>query len=104
MKGSLEILRFELILIRALLYCGRYPDTKVHCSVRHPSYHLLLLTMAHLIGSDLPIGQTLSGQPCYRLAILFHWGKEEEEPRWTSHKLEIKMLSITDMFAILPCP
>jgi len=75
--------------------------------------------MSHLLGSDLPIGETYCGQPCYRLAILFHWSashtnkwtEEEEENRprrrrtiSSSLELEIKMLSITDMFAILPCP
>ena len=102
---------------------------------------IFILSMSHLLGSDLPIGETYCGQPCYRLAILFHWSashtnkwtEEEEENRWllttvtrlkgkgfddnshnvrprrrrtisSSLELEIKMLSITDMFAILPCP
>ena len=65
--------RLDRLLSRGLLYSGHYPDTRVYCSAHHPSYHVLLISMAHLVGSDLPIGQTYGGQPCYRLAILFHW-------------------------------
>merc|ERR1712183_337039 len=112
--------RIHRLLSRGLLYSGRYPDTRVYCSALHPSYHVLLISMAHLVGSDLPIGQTYSGQPCYRLAILFHWASSSTNNKWeeevmssssrsrrvrtfsTSLELEIKMLNITDMFAILP--
>ena len=77
--------RIHRLLSRGLLYSGSYPDTRVYSSAQHPAYHVLLISMAHLVGSDLPIGQTYGGQPCYRLAILFHWAtssgnnKEEEE-------------------------
>ena len=114
--------RFHRLLSRALLYCGQYPNTRVYSSATNSSYHLLIISMDKLIGSDLPIGHTFSGQPCYRLAILFHWTSgynnkwteqtehgEEIRPRRvrtisSSLQLEIKMLNITDMFAILPCP
>ena len=74
--------RLHRLLSRGLLYSGRYPDTRVYSSALHPSYHVLLISMAHLVGSDLPIGQTFSGQPCYRLAILFHWASSSGNNKW----------------------
>ena len=54
----------------------------MYSSAHHPSYHVLLISMAHLVGSDLPIGQTYSGIPCYRLAILFHWASSSTNNKW----------------------
>ena len=71
-----------ILILAGLLYSGRYPDTRVYCSTHHPSYHVLLISMAHLVGSDLPIGQTYGGQPCYRLAILFHWASSSSNNKW----------------------
>ena len=80
------------------------------------------MSLANIPGSDLPLGQTPGGRSCTRLAILFHWASPEDRQdkvrgpvevtkyrnrvRTISDSLamEIKMLSITDVFAILPCP
>jgi len=76
--------------------------------------------MAHVAGADLPLGHTPSeGVACHKLAILFHWASSKTN-KWhqdnvnrssgrvrtisTSLELELKMLSITDMFAIIICP
>ena len=77
-----KYLFFKIFVLSGLLYSGRYPDTRVYCSTHHPSYHVLLISMAHLVGSDLPIGQTYGGQPCYRLAILFHWASSSSNNKW----------------------
>ena len=43
--------------------------------------------MSHLLGSDLPIGETHCGQPCHRLAILFHWSASHTN-KWTEEEEE----------------
>ena len=80
--------RLHRLLSRGLLYSGHYPDTRVYSSAHHPSYHVLLISMAHLVGSDLPIGQTYGGQPCYRLAILFHWASSNTNNKWEDEVVE----------------
>ena len=101
---------------------------KLYSSAHHPSSYILLISLSNFPGSDLPIGQTPSGRSCSRLAILFHWASPEIRDTETERKqnvkgpleaarsrgrvrtysdslaMEIKMLSITDVFAILPCP
>jgi hypothetical protein len=34
---------------------------------------VLVVSLAKLAGSDLPIGRTPLGRPCSRLALLYHW-------------------------------
>eukprot|EP00090_Calanus_glacialis_P007019 TRINITY_DN15480_c0_g1_i2.p1 TRINITY_DN15480_c0_g1~~TRINITY_DN15480_c0_g1_i2.p1 ORF type:complete len:234 (-),score=80.75 TRINITY_DN15480_c0_g1_i2:136-837(-) len=120
--------RLPRILAKALLFCGRYNDTKLFSSQSHPNSHILLISLSNFPGSDLPLGRTPCGRSCSRLAILYHWASPEirdlEHQRKekakgpleaakargrvrtisTSLAMEIKMLSITDVFAILPCP
>jgi len=78
--------------------------------------------MNNVTGSDLPIGHSPGSKslPCSRLAILFHWASSNSS-KWqhdsnmsrthgrvrtisTSLELELKMLSITDVFAVFVCP
>jgi len=118
--------RLPRILAKALLFCSRYADTKLYSSETLPTSHILLISLSNLPGCDLPLGWTPSGRSCSRLAILYNWAehqaiKTEKKEKAkgpleatkargrvrtisTSLALEIKMLSITDVFAILPCP
>eukprot|EP00092_Neocalanus_flemingeri_P020889 GFUD01022631.1.p1 GENE.GFUD01022631.1~~GFUD01022631.1.p1 ORF type:complete len:239 (-),score=69.45 GFUD01022631.1:58-774(-) len=120
--------RLPRILAKALLFCSRYEDTKLYSSESLPNSHILLISLSNFPGSDLPLGYTPSGRSCSRLAILYQWASPESNAMKTQKKekakgpleatkargrvrtistslsLEIKMLSITDVFAILPCP
>eukprot|EP00092_Neocalanus_flemingeri_P010917 GFUD01011760.1.p1 GENE.GFUD01011760.1~~GFUD01011760.1.p1 ORF type:complete len:225 (+),score=42.79 GFUD01011760.1:174-848(+) len=112
--------RLPRILATSLLYCGRYEDTQVAVSSKDPSCRMLLVSLSNFPGSDPPAGHTPSGQPCPRLAILYHWaspqvgakGPNQEQTRTRNNSrkisaslaLERKMLSIVDVFAIFPCP
>ena len=104
---------------------------QLYSSNSFPNSHILLVSLSNCPGSNLPLGQTGAGFSCSRLAILFHWGRTgpphldtdkvdtSKQPKGTletvkarsrvrtysgSLELEIKMLSITDVFAIIPCP
>ena len=112
--------RLPRILATSLLYCGRYEDTQVAVSSSDPSCRMLLVSLSNFPGSDPPAGHTPCGQPCPRLAILYHWAnpkvgtpahhQQKTSTRNNARKisaslaLEKKMLSIVDVFAILPCP
>ena len=112
--------RLPRILATSLLYCGRYEDTKVAVSSNDPSCRMLLVSLSNFPGSDPPAGHTPCGQPCPRLAILYHWaspqvgtaGPHQQQTRTRNNArkisaslaLERKMLSIVDVFAIFPCP
>jgi len=120
--------RVHRLVARALLYSSVSPDTRVYASLARPEYHAIIISMervAGLAGADLPLGHTPQpgGVACSRLAILFHWAQPSQPApatsKWradnnrpgartrkisTSLELELKMLSITDMFAIVICP
>lgn len=115
--------RLHRTLARALLYSGGYEDTRVVTSTQRPGHYAIIISMAGIPGSDLPLGHTPEGGACSRLVILFHWSQASENPtKWrqdkvkaekgkgrartisTSLELELKMLSIADMFAVLICP
>ena len=40
-----------------------------------PGYYALIISMAGVPGSDLPLGHTPEGGACSRLVILFHWSQ-----------------------------
>merc|ERR1711915_211966 len=113
--------RLPRLLARALLFCARYQDTQLLASNTFSGYHIMLVSLSNLPGSDLPLGQPPLGKPCSRLAVLFHWADTEmgqesastEERVQTSGRIrtfssslamERKILSISDVFAIIPCP
>jgi hypothetical protein len=112
--------RLPRILATSLLYCGRYEDTQVAVSSSDSTCRMLLVSLSNFPGSDPPAGHTPCGKPCPRLAILYHWAntkvgtpathQQETRTRNNARKisaslaLEKKMLSIVDVFAIIPCP
>ena len=112
--------RLDRILASCLLYCSRYPDTLVSLSHRYQDLRLMRVNLDNIRGSDPPVGRTVSGRACSQLAILYHWTcpvtSSASSPAAASQRggasrklsaslaLERKMLSIVDVFAIIPLP
>ena len=79
----------------------------------------MVVSLANLPGSDLPLAFTPAGKPCSRLAVIFHW-KNSERRRANintseqssgrmrtfsaSLAMEMKIMEILDIFAIVPTP
>lgn len=115
--------RLERIMASCLLYSSRYNDTQVIMLQDNPTCRMMMVNLCNIPGSDPPVGKTVDGEPCSCLVILYHWTC----PRSTSNQmtqnfecqphmayrgrkisaslaLERQMLSIVDVFAVLPAP
>jgi hypothetical protein len=118
------------ILATALLYCGRYEDTVILQSAAHDTHRLIIIDLSHYAGIELPIGHLPAPDDdvaaCARIGILYFKRPDGEDlppvhapanelkvPQATksvarkisaSLALERKMLSIVDVFAVLPLP
>ena len=115
--------RLERILATCLLYCSRYQDTRVIMIKQQPQCRMMIINLDNIPGSDPPVGHTPAGEACSSLAILYHWScprsvvttnvsQHQTSPGPASRgrkisaslALEKKMLSIVDVFAVLPSP
>ena len=112
--------RVDRILATCLLYCSRYADTGVSVSSKFEDMRMMKINLENIPGSDPPVGSTVSGLACSHLAILYHWscprssastsglattgGQRNSRKISASLALERKMLSIVDVFAVIPLP
>ena len=112
--------RLDRILATCLLYCSRYEDTLVSVSPQYEDMRMMKINLQNIPGSDPPVGSTVSGVACSHLAILYHWSCPRSPPSTSSLlppqrnsasrkisaslALERKMLSIVDVFAVIPLP
>ena len=113
-------------MANALLYCGRYDDTKILLNPTSPRQRVLIVNLANYPQVELPLAVTPCGDDCKRIAFLYIKSDElpskpreddsERKPtplgrqRTAARKIsaslahERKMLSLVNVFAVLPVP